>query len=103
MDPIAATDVDMRDDHRISIRAATSADLSAIEALLTESHLPTVGVRESLGAFLVAEASDHIVGVVGMETCAELRRSGVAAAWPDRSWNASSLRQNIREFARSIC
>lgn len=75
------------DADRISIRAATPADLPAVEALLTASQLPTAGVAESLDAFLVAEASDGIVGVVGMETCDEyglLRSTAVATEWRGR-------------------
>ena len=71
----------------VRIRAATASDLRAIETLLTESLLPTAGVQESLSAFLVAEANDHIVGVVGMEYCGRfglLRSTAVSPKWRSR-------------------
>ncbi len=53
------------------VRAATPADLAAVERLLTASSLPLDGVREALPAFVVAEAAtasgDDIVGVAGLE------------------------------------
>lgn len=69
------------------IRKATKADLPAIEALLTSSDLPTSGVKESLGGFLVAETDRQIVGVVGLERCGGyglLRSTAVAAEWRGR-------------------
>jgi len=68
----------------VQIRAAGDADLSAIEALLTESELPTVGVKEALCGFLVAEAQGRVVGVVGMEKRGNyglLRSAAVAPDW----------------------
>jgi N-acetylglutamate synthase-like GNAT family acetyltransferase len=66
------------------IRAATQADLSAIEQLLVASDLPTTGVKESLAGFLVAESGKEIVGVVGLEHCGRyglLRSTAVAPEW----------------------
>lgn len=71
----------------IAIRAATDGDLAAIEALLMSSELPTDGVKEALCGFLVAEADDRIVGVVGLESCGEyglLRSTAVAPKWRGR-------------------
>ena len=51
----------------ISYRAATSADVPAIERLLRESSLPTVGVAAAVGDFLVAQHGRRIVGVAGLE------------------------------------
>ena len=68
----------------MKIRSATNEDLSAVERLLTESHLPTVGVENIIGDFLVAEEDKDIVGVVGMEYCCNyglLRSTAVAATW----------------------
>lgn len=68
----------------VTIRKATAADFAAIEALLSESDLPTVGIRESVCSLLVAEADAQIVGVVGMESCGDyglLRSTAVAPAW----------------------
>ena len=73
---------------RATLRAATSADLPAIERLLVASGLPTEGVTEAIGGFVVAEdAGDAggIVGVVGLEACGDqyalLRSTAVAPEW----------------------
>ena len=68
----------------VQIRLARDADLGAIEALLTASQLPTVGVRDAMCSFLVAEADARIVGVVGMERRGRyglLRSTAVAPEW----------------------
>ena len=70
--------------NEVEIRAATASDLQAIETLLSESELPTAGVKESLGGFLVAESDDRVVGVVGMEYCGKyglLRSTAVRPEW----------------------
>jgi N-acetylglutamate synthase-like GNAT family acetyltransferase len=67
-----------------TIRPATAADLPAVEQLLVQSNLPTVGVKDFIGDFLVAEAGTDLVGVVGMEYCCSyglLRSTAVAADW----------------------
>lgn len=51
------------------IRPATTADLPAVERLLTASSLPLDGVREALPTFVVAEAEGTLVGVAGVECC----------------------------------
>ena len=66
------------------IRSATSTDLPAVEQLLRNSELPTVGVKDFINDFLVAEAGKDIVGVVGMEYCCNyglLRSTAVAPDW----------------------
>jgi amino-acid N-acetyltransferase len=67
------------------IRPASTADLAAIEALLTANGLPTDGVADSLDGFLVAEHEGTIVGVVGVEACCReyglLRSTAVAPEW----------------------
>ena len=66
------------------IRAASDIDLPEIEPLLRSNNLPTVGVRESLGGFLVAEVQGSIVGVTGLEqrgNCGLLRSTVVTPAW----------------------
>ncbi len=71
----------------VTIRKAGDADLPAIETLLIDSHLPTVGVKDALDGFLVAEVDRRIVGVVGMEHCGEyglLRSTAVAPEWRGR-------------------
>jgi len=68
----------------IQIRSAGDADLAAIESLLSESQLPTAGVKDSLCGFLVAESAGRVVGVVGMEKRGNyglLRSTAVAPAW----------------------
>ncbi|HEY4305470.1 MAG TPA: arsenic resistance N-acetyltransferase ArsN2 [Gemmatimonadaceae bacterium] len=68
----------------ITIRVATMSDLAAIETLLTQSELPTEGVSEALGAFLVAEAPAGIIGVVGLELRGDyglLRSTAVRPEW----------------------
>jgi amino-acid N-acetyltransferase len=67
------------------IRPAATADLAAIEGLLTASGLPTDGVADSLDGFLVAEHEGTLVGVVGVEDCCReyglLRSTAVAPEW----------------------
>src|SRR5690349_19449255 len=68
----------------VALRAATDDDLARVEALLTASHLPLDGVRETLGSFVVAEWAREIVGVAGLEVCCDnalLRSVAVADAW----------------------
>ncbi len=72
---------------RVVIRAASTEDLPAIEALLTASELPTAGVRDAVCSFLVAEADMQVVGVVGMERRGRyglLRSTAVAPEWRGR-------------------
>jgi len=68
----------------MQIRSATPSDVPAVERLLSDSQLPTVGVKDIIGDFLVAEADNDVVGVVGMEYCCNyglLRSTAVASAW----------------------
>jgi len=68
----------------VQIRLAKDTDLGAIESLLTQSQLPTAGVRDELCSFLVAEADARVVGVVGMEKRGRyglLRSTAVAPEW----------------------
>lgn len=68
----------------VQIRLAKATDLDAIESLLTQSQLPTAGVRDELCSFLVAEADARVVGVVGMEKRGRyglLRSTAVAPEW----------------------
>lgn len=73
-----------------TIRPATAADASAVEALLTGSNLPLNGVREALGCFVVAHDDGRLVGVAGIEECgvrgehALLRSVAVDPAWRSR-------------------
>lgn len=68
----------------MQIRSATTQDVGAVEQLLTDNHLPTVGVQDIIGDFLVAEEGNSIVGVVGMEYCCNyglLRSTAVSSSW----------------------
>jgi N-acetylglutamate synthase-like GNAT family acetyltransferase len=68
----------------MKIRAAEAGDRERIEALLRENDLPTDGVPEALGGFLVAEDGVDIVGVAGIERCGEfglLRSVAVDVNW----------------------
>lgn len=68
----------------MTIRAATRADLEAVEALLMASELPTAGVREAFDDFLVAEVEGQVIGVAGMEYVGDsglLRSTAVLPKW----------------------
>ncbi len=70
-----------------AIRAATSRDLPAIERLLIANSLPTDGVGDALGSFLVAEHDGALVGVVGVEKADDyglLRSTAVEQSWRSR-------------------
>ena len=69
------------------LRAANSADLPAIEQLLSASHLPLAGVSEALPGFVVAESDGAIVGTAALEACCDnalLRSVAVAPEWRSR-------------------
>lgn len=71
----------------VDIRPATSGDLSAVEGLLRQNDLPTVGVERIIGDFLVAVSAGGVVGVVGMEYCCDyglLRSTAVDPEWRSR-------------------
>ena len=87
----------------MQIRSATSNDVAAVEQLLTDSHLPTVGVRDIIADFLVAEEGKSIVGVVGMEYCCNyglLRSTAVASTWRSKGLGRQ-LVENIIARAES--
>jgi amino-acid N-acetyltransferase len=68
----------------VSIRAAGSSDLAAIETLLTATSLPTDGVAAHVNDFLIAEHCGEAVGVIGLEAYGAhglLRSAAVAPAW----------------------
>ncbi len=89
-----------------TIREATANDLAAVERLLTENHLPTVGVKEIIGDFLVADAGNDVVGVVGMEYCCNyglLRSTAVAPDWRSKGVGRQLVEQIIaRAESRGI-
>ncbi len=49
------------------IRNATSADLPAVENLLSASDLPLDGVKDNFSNFVVAEDDGKIAGAIGLE------------------------------------
>ena len=69
----------------LTLRAATSADLATVQALLQRSGLPLEGVDPgALTGFIVAESSGMLVGVVGLEIYREsalLRSAAVEERW----------------------
>jgi arsenite methyltransferase len=89
-----------------TLRPATDADLPAVEQMLAASGLPTTGVAEALGEFIVAESGDRIVGVVGLELCGEhalLRSTAVAPEWQGRGLGRQLVERIIAEAeARGI-
>lgn len=50
-----------------TLRPAGPADLEAVERILESAKLPTAGVAEALGSFVVAESGGHLVAVAGLE------------------------------------
>jgi len=50
-----------------ALRGASTADLPAVEALLSAAGLPLTGVAEAIDRFVVAEDRDDLVGVAGLE------------------------------------
>jgi amino-acid N-acetyltransferase len=51
----------------MQIRNATSADLTAVERLLSASDLPLNGVKDNFSSFVVAEDDGEIAGAIGLE------------------------------------
>jgi amino-acid N-acetyltransferase len=90
----------------MQIRSATSQDIAAVEQLLMENHLPTVGIQKVIDEFLVAEDDKAIVGVVGMEYCCNyglLRSTAVSPKWRSRGLGRELVQQIIgRAESRGI-
>ena len=51
----------------LRIRRASENDIPHITALLQESDLPTDGVPDHIGNFLVSESGGEVIGTIGME------------------------------------
>jgi amino-acid N-acetyltransferase len=82
------------------LRCATSADLAAIERLLTASALPLAGVAESLPGFVVAEWLGAIVGTAALEVCCDnalLRSVAVAPEWRSRGLGRALITRVIAD------
>jgi amino-acid N-acetyltransferase len=88
------------------LRPAGDGDLAAVERLLAANGLPLDGVKEALGTFVVAEASDDIVGVAGLEVCCDnalLRSVAVAQEWRSRRLGRELVTRVVAEAeARGI-
>ena len=75
-----------------TVRRATAHDLAAVQTLLTQVALPTVGVEaifaHAPGDFVVAtdpSTDDAVIAVGGLEVCGQhalLRSVAVHPAWP---------------------
>jgi arsenate reductase len=68
----------------LALRPACELDWPSIEALLKVNSLPIDGVREHLGAYIVATADDMVVGTAGVELYGEaglLRSVAVLPEW----------------------
>jgi N-acetylglutamate synthase-like GNAT family acetyltransferase len=90
----------------VTIRPATATDLPAVEQLLRSSELPTAGVPSIIQDFLVAEAGNDVVGVVGMEYCCNyglLRSTAVNSEWRSKGIARQLVEQIIaRAESRGI-
>lgn len=51
----------------VQIREAAPADLPTIERLLRDADLPTAGIADQLGGFLVVEEAGELVAAAGLE------------------------------------
>ena len=84
-----------------TLRPAGKADIEGIERLLTSSGQPTVGVRDAIAGFLVAEDGPALIGVVGIEQCGSLlgllRSAVVAPAWRGRGVGRSLVERAIAD------
>lgn len=88
------------------LRAATVADLPAVERLLRDSGLPTTGVAELLAAraddFVVTDdprAPGELAAVAGLEVCCDDALLRSVAVRPD--WRAHGLGQAL--VRRVVC
>jgi amino-acid N-acetyltransferase len=90
-----------------SLRAATSADVPAVERLLTAAKLPVAGVAPAIATFVVADHQGELVGVAGLELCCDnglLRSVAVAPAWQKRGLARALVSRVIAEAEeRRLC
>jgi amino-acid N-acetyltransferase len=88
----------------IVIRQAAPTDITAVKSLLESASLPTLGVSEHFQHFLVAEASEVIVGAIGLEVYNDtgLLRSAVVAPASQNSGIGSLLFQKNVDQARNL-
>ena len=77
----------------VDVRPALPGDLARISGLLQEAKLPTVGVAESLGHFLVAEHEGDMVAAAGLEVHALAALLRSVAVRPD--WRGKGLAREL--------
>ncbi len=67
--------------NRVHIRKTRESDLAAVERLLESSSLPTAGVGQHFGNYLVADLDGDVIGAIGLEMydSTGLLRSAVVA------------------------
>jgi amino-acid N-acetyltransferase len=86
-----------------TLRAATVADVPAVEQLLSAAELPLAGVGEAIATFMVAEERGEVVGVAGLEVCQAhglLRSVAVTPAWRNRGLATALVSRVISEAER---
>ena len=86
------------------IRRARPADLPAIEELLSACQLPSDGVADRLGAFLLAWDGERLAGSVGVEPYGGdglLRSLAVHPDYRDRGLGATLTRRALRDAQRT--
>ena len=92
------------DDAAVVIRDAHPDDLRKITNLLEAASLPTLGVAEHLGSYLVAEEKERVIGAIGLEVYDEtaLLRSAVVVAERRSSGIGSRLYDQLLLRARDL-
>lgn len=94
----------MKADVTYEIRNAQPADLPAILRTVDAQSLPSVGVGENLDGFLVASATDRVIGTIGMEQYGSdaLLRSLAVASGAELSGVGSALVRQFLDRARAL-
>lgn len=86
-----------------SIRAATTADLPAVETALRDSDLPLDGLHDQFGdGYAIAESGGAVIGVEGIEIHDRdglLRSAAVIRSWRGKGVGDALTRDRI-EWAR---
>jgi len=86
-----------------TIEQAQASELEDVLALLNEAALPSEGVKEHIGQFLVARDGGRLVGCVGLERYGDvtlLRSLAVAPDRQGRGWGRQ-LTARLLEEARA--
>ncbi len=81
-----------------TIEAARAADLPVVLALLADAALPTDGVAEHFGHFVVARERGEVVGAAGLEVygdAALLRSVVVDPAWRKKHLGEALVRASL--------